>query len=130
MGAAPEVRQLQLDHVQVAAPPGCEAAARAFYGQLLGLAEVPKQGETQASGGAWFQVGVHELHVGVELEHRPSRKAHVALRLADEPALLALAERLAAAGHAVRWDSQLPGVRRFFTDDPFGNRLEFLVRPA
>ena len=117
------------DHVQVAAPPGCEEAARAFYGGLLGLTETPKLGETSATGGAWFQVGTVELHVGVEAEHRPSRKAHVALRLDDEAALVTLADRLGAAGHGVRWDTRIPEVRRFFVDDPFGNRTEFLVRP-
>ena len=121
---------LTLDHVQIAAPPGCEAAARAFFSGLLGLPELSKQGETASSGGAWFSLGGGELHVGVEAEHRPSRKAHVALRLPDEASLVALAERLAAAGHAVRWDTRLPDVRRFFTDDPWGNRVELLVRPG
>lgn len=109
-----------LDHVQVAAPPGCEAAARAFYGDLIGLVEVDKPVPLRARGGVWFE----QLHVGVEADFAPARKAHPALRVDD---LDALAERLAAAGERVEWDDALPGVRRFFTFDPWGNRLELLT---
>lgn len=118
---------LSLDHVQLAAPAGCEAIARAYFAGLLGLIEVPKRGDTVGSGGAWFRTATIELHVGVDPEFRPARKAHVALRLQSIAALEALGVRLAAAGHPVRWDSRLPGVRRFFTDDPWGNRLELLT---
>ena len=111
---------MRLDHVQVAAPPGCEAEARRFYGELLGLAEVAKPEPLRARGGVWFE----HLHVGVEFEFSPARKAHPALRADD---LGALAERLAAAGAPVEWDESLPGVRRFYTADPWGNRVELMA---
>jgi len=117
---------LGLDHVQVAAPPGCEAEARRFYGGLLGLTEVPKPTPLAERGGVWFSLGDHQLHVGVEEEFEPARKAHPALRV-DDGALESLAERLTAAGTPVRWDDELPGVRRFYTEDPWGNRLELLA---
>jgi catechol 2,3-dioxygenase-like lactoylglutathione lyase family enzyme len=113
---------MRLDHVQVAAPPGCEADARAFYGGLLGLAEVEKPEPLRARGGVWFE----QLHVGVEEDFAPARKAHPALAADD---LDAVAERLAAAGAPVRWDASLPGVRRFYTADPWGNRIELLATP-
>lgn len=115
-----------LDHVQVAAPPGCEAAARRFYGELLGLAELEKPNALRERGGAWFACGAQQLHVGVSERFAPARKAHPALAVrAGE--LDVLAGRLGAAGHEVRWDAELPGVRRFYTADPWGNRLELLA---
>ncbi|MDP2315204.1 MAG: VOC family protein [Pseudomonadota bacterium] len=119
---------LTIDHVQVAAPTGCEAAARAFYGGLLGLAELAKPGDTLGNGGAWFRAGDRELHVGVDLDFHAAHKAHVGLAATDRAALDALAERLHAAGHTVRWDTRLAGVRRFFVADPWGNRVEILTR--
>lgn len=118
---------LALDHVQLAAPPGCEDEARRFFGEVLGLRELPKQGATANSGGCWFALGVGELHVGVEAGHVPAKKAHPALRASTVGDLEQLAARIEAAGYPVRWDDRLPGVRRFFTDDPFGNRLELLA---
>lgn len=115
-----------LDHVQLAAPPGCEPAARRFYGELLGLTELAKPEPLGARGGVWFALGVGQLHIGVQDPFTPARKAHPALRVSDAAALEALAQRLAAAGAPVRWDAELPGVRRFYTEDPWGNRLEFL----
>jgi catechol 2,3-dioxygenase-like lactoylglutathione lyase family enzyme len=121
--------QPYLDHVQLAAPPGCEAAAREFYGGLLGLAEIEKPSGVRASGGAWFALGGGaQLHIGVEREHSAARKAHPGLRVGSRAALEALAERLAAAQAPVEWDERLPEVRRFFTADPWGNRLELLTR--
>jgi hypothetical protein len=116
------------DHVQVAAPPGCEGDARRFYGGLLGLAEVAKPAVLAARGGAWFALGVsgQQLHVGVEQDFAPARKAHPAL-VVSAGSLEVLAERLVEAGCEVRWDSALPGVARFYVDDPWGNRLELLA---
>ena len=111
-----------IDHVQVAAPPGCEDRARAFYGGLLELPEIAKPEALSARGGCWFRAGAQELHVGVEDPFSPARKAQpgrVAAGL-DE-----LAARLAAAGIDVAWDDAIPGARRFHAADPFGNRLEF-----
>jgi catechol 2,3-dioxygenase-like lactoylglutathione lyase family enzyme len=114
-----------LDHVQVAAPAGCEAPARRFYGELLGLAELDKPEALRARGGVWFALGGQQLHVGVQEPFTPARKAHPAL-LARTDQLDALAERLGGAGVEVCWDEAIGGVRRFFAADPFGNRLEFV----
>jgi catechol 2,3-dioxygenase-like lactoylglutathione lyase family enzyme len=111
-----------LDHVQVAAPPGCEAEARAFYGELLGLEELPKPEPLAARGGCWFRAGAQELHVGVEDPFAPARKAHPGLVVAD---LDALASTLGAHGIDVAYDDTIPGTKRFYAADPFGNRLEF-----
>jgi|SRR5690349_21510357 catechol 2,3-dioxygenase-like lactoylglutathione lyase family enzyme len=114
-----------IDHVQVAGPPGCEPAARSFYGGVLGLTEIPKPPGLAARGGVWFRLGDgQELHVGVEPEFRPAVKAHPAFRCAN-PA--ALARALQDAGAPVTWDDDLPGVERFYTADPFGNRLEVVA---
>jgi len=117
-----------LDHVQVAAPPGCEAAARRFYGELLGLAEIEKPAALRPRGGVWFGLrGGAQLHVGVaDPFGAGAAKAHPGLRVAPGR-LDELAAGLAAAGAAVTWDEALPGVRRFFTFDPWGNRLELLT---
>ena len=117
---------LGLDHVQVAAPRGCEAEARRFYGEVLGLAEIEKPEALRPRGGVWFAVGRQQLHVGVEEPFAPARMAHPALRVAADE-LDALAERLAAAGAQVAWDDALEGARRFYTQDPWGNRLELLA---
>jgi catechol 2,3-dioxygenase-like lactoylglutathione lyase family enzyme len=111
-----------IDHVQIAAPPGCEAAARAFYGGLLGLAELPKPEPLASRGGCWFKAGALELHVGVEEPFSPARKAHPGFVVDD---LEALRATLAGEAIAVRDDTDLPGVARFYAEDPFGNRLEF-----
>src|SRR5262249_5606579 len=111
-----------IDHVQVAAPPGCEADARAFYGELLGLEELPKPEPLASRGGCWFRAGAQELHVGVEDPVVPARKAHPGLVVTG---LDELAERLSAAGVGVAYDDSIPGLRRFHAADPFGNRLEF-----
>jgi catechol 2,3-dioxygenase-like lactoylglutathione lyase family enzyme len=116
-----------IDHVQVVAPPGCEPDARRFYGQLLGLPEIVKPAALAGRGGAWFTVGAQELHVGVEPDFAPARKAHPAFRVARKETLEALAARLSEAGSSVTWDSDLPGVVRFYVDDPWGNRLELLA---
>jgi catechol-2,3-dioxygenase len=120
-----------LDHVQIAAPPGCEPAARHYFGDLLGLSELPKPAPLIARGGCWFALGDRQLHVGVDPDFAPALKAHVALRL--EPAELDdLATHLTASGFPVTWDTDLPAERRFYSADPWGNRIEFLAaaKPA
>ncbi len=112
---------LGIDHVQVAAPRGCEAEARAFYGGLLGLEELPKPEPLRARGGCWFRAGESELHVGVEEPFAPARKAHPGLVVDD---LAALAARLRAEGIELTPDETIPGVERAHVADPFGNRLE------
>lgn len=116
---------VRVDHVQVAAPPGAEDAARAFYGDLLGLAELPKPGRLRARGGVWFAVGDQQLHVGIEDGFAPARKAHPAFAVPRAGDLSALAARLEHAGHTVNWDGP-----RFYVEDPFGNRLELLAPHA
>ena len=112
-----------LDHVQVAMPRGAEGAARAFYAGLLGMTELPKPPVLAARGGCWFSSGAAVVHLGVEEPFRPARKAHPAL-LSDD--IGALQAALTAAGYeCVRGDGEIPGVRRFHTHDPFGNRVEF-----
>ena len=112
-----------LDHVQLAMPAGEEAAARHFYVTILGLAEVPKPEQLAGRGGCWFVGPGVALHLGVEADFAPARKAHPALRVAD----LGQARRtLEEAGVAITADATLPHVRRFFVADPFGNRIEIL----
>jgi len=112
------MRILRIDHVQLAIPPGGEAAARRFYGEVLGLTEIPKPEAMRVRGGMWFEGG---LHLGIEPDMRPSVKAHPALVVAD---VEGVKQALVAAGCEWRDADDLPGVRRGHTRDPFGNRLE------
>jgi extradiol dioxygenase family protein len=111
------------DHVQVALPPASESPARRFYGDVLGMTELAKPAALAGRGGCWFASGSAVLHLGVEMPFHPARKAHPAFLVDD---LEALASRLTDAGcECARSDGEMPGVRRFHTFDPFGNRLEF-----
>ncbi|MGW6055298.1 glyoxalase [Streptomyces sp. NPDC055189] len=116
-----------IDHVQLAAPPGSEPELRSFYWGVLGMTEIPKPGELASRGGCWFLAGAGagavQLHLGIEADFRPARKAHPGLRVRG---ISAYAERLSSRGVAVTWDYALPGHRRFYAEDPVGNRLEFL----
>ncbi len=112
-----------LDHVQLAMPRGGEAAARRFYVGVLGMTEVPKPAPLATRGGCWFESPGAVVHLGVEEDFRPARKAHPAFRVAD---LAAMRERLRAAGAPVIDDASLPDVRRLYTADPFGNRIEII----
>jgi catechol 2,3-dioxygenase-like lactoylglutathione lyase family enzyme len=112
-----------IDHVQLAMPPGREDDARAFYGGLLGMEEVAKPPVLAARGGVWFRAGEAQVHLGVEADFRPARKAHPALLVRG---LRDFASRLRAAGVAVVDDEALPGYERVYVSDPFGNRLELL----
>jgi catechol 2,3-dioxygenase-like lactoylglutathione lyase family enzyme len=115
-------RVLDLDHVQLAAPPGCESAARAFFGGLLELEEIEKPASLRGRGGCWFRLGARQLHIGVEELFRPSLKAHPAFAVRDIEALFGVLER---SHIECRWDGAIDGRRRFFAVDPWGNRLEF-----
>jgi catechol 2,3-dioxygenase-like lactoylglutathione lyase family enzyme len=112
-----------IDHVQLAMPPGGEEAARAFYEGLLGLPEQPKPPHLAARGGCWFASGTVKVHLGVEADFRPARKAHPALLVRDLPALVRV---LADAGVGIVDDEPLDGYDRVYVNDPFGNRLELL----
>lgn len=121
---------MRLHHVQVACPIGGEDAARRFYAEGLGLAEVAKPADLAARGGAWFRRDGVEIHVGVEDPFAPARKAHPALLLDDVAALEALALRLRPLGFDVDWRERhtFEGYERFHTRDAHGNRVEVLSR--
>jgi catechol 2,3-dioxygenase-like lactoylglutathione lyase family enzyme len=112
-----------LHHVQLAIPPGGEDVARRFYAGVLGMSEVDKPEVLKARGGCWFRGGGWEVHLGVEPEFVPARKAHPGV-LVD--GLDDLAATLTAAGYAADWDPHFPGHRRLYSYDGHGNRLEFL----
>ncbi len=113
----------RIAHVQLAMPRGEEALARQFYGQLLGLEEVPKPPVLAARGGCWFRLGAgQQLHLGVEEPFQPALKAHPCLLVTDVAAFQA---NLEAHGVSTTSDELRPGVVRFYCADPFGNRLEF-----
>ena len=115
-----------IDHVQLAMPAGGEEQATAFYEGLLGIPRVAKPPHLERRGGCWFETGQVRVHLGVEADFRPARKAHPAL-LVDE--LDALVSTLNSAGIAVHADEPLEGFERVYVDDPFGNRIE-LIEPT
>ena len=117
-----ELAVLGLDHVQVAIPEGGESGAKRFYGELLGLDEVPKPANLSPSG-CWFEAGTLKLHIGVDPDFRPARKAHPAILVSD---LASLRQRFEAAGVATHDDKPVEGFERFFAFDPFGNRIELM----
>lgn len=119
----PDMPFTAIDHVQLAMPAGLEDAARAFYGALLGMRELPKPEELAQRGGCWFESGNVQVHLGVELNFRAAKKAHPALRCADYAGLTA---RLREAGAEVVEDASIPGVVRCHIFDPFGNRIELV----
>ena len=112
-----------VDHVQLAMPAGREDEARAFYSGLLGIPEQPKPPHLAVRGGCWFESTTVKLHLGVEADFRPAKKAHPALLVSDLPALVRV---LRAAGVELVDDEPLEGHDRVYAYDPFGNRLELL----
>ncbi len=112
-----------IDHVQVAMPPGEEDKARRFYRDLMGMTEVPKPPELAKRGGCWFESGSVQIHLGVEKDFRPAKKAHPALRCHNYPGLI---DRLRRAGVEVNEVDDIPGIRRCHIHDPFGNRIELI----
>lgn len=118
---------VQLHHVQVAIPPGGERLAREFWIELLGFAEIAKPPVLAARGGLWVRRDDVEIHLGIEDDFRPAAKAHPGVLVED---LDHIRRRLEAAGFETIADSLFPGHRRFYVNDPFGNRLEFLKSEA
>ena len=114
-----------VDHVQLAMPAGGESKARRFYAEVIGLSEVPKPARLAARGGLWFEGAGVKIHLGVDPEFRPSRKAHPGLLVAD---LLDMIAALRAAGHEVVDGEPMDGYAHAYVDDPFGNRLELMEK--
>lgn len=114
-----------LDHIQLAMPPERESEARAFYEGVLGIPEVPKPANLAVRGGVWFERRSVRIHLGIEKDFRPAKKAHPALLVED---LAALKGQLAAAGYPVLGGEPLEGYHRSYTEDPFGNRIELMER--
>lgn len=116
-----------IDHIQLAAPPGCEEAARAFFGETLGWTELPKPEPLRARGGVWFRCGAHQVHIGAQTDFVPATKAHPAFLVRN---LDALRIHLTRAGvETIDDDARAEeGIARFYARDPFGNRLEFMER--
>ncbi len=125
--SAPPLRALRINHIQLAMAAGAEAQAPAFYRDLLGLDEVEKPDALAGRGGRWFGAGPVQVHLGVDPEFRPARKAHPALEVSD---LDAMRDALIAAGLRVTEAEDLPGIRRIFIEAQFGNRIELLEQTA
>jgi hypothetical protein len=118
---SPEWSVVAIDHVQLAMPAGGEDAAREFYIGRLGFVELPKPAVLAARGGCWFQFDTVQVHLGVEADFRAAVKAHPALVINGLDALIASADL------EPRWSDEIPGTRRCYIDDPFGNRLELIA---
>lgn len=114
---------LSIDHVQLAMPKGSENRARSFYRDVLGMNEIPKPDPLAGRGGCWFGSGETQVHLGVEEDFRPAKKAHPALVVQGLNEILARCE---AAGLPTKPDAQIDGRRRVHVFDPFGNRLELI----
>jgi len=119
------MRIVDFDHVNLAMPVGEEDKARAFYGQVLGLSELEKPEGLKGRGGCWFSNGSLQVHLGIEDDFRPARRAHPAFLVEG---LEELRKRCESAGHMVISDFENPDFQRFFTNDPFGNRIECMER--
>jgi catechol 2,3-dioxygenase-like lactoylglutathione lyase family enzyme len=117
------VTLLRIDHVQLAIPKGSEDRCRLFYIDLLGMTEMPKPQALAGRGGLWLEGGGVRIHLGVEEDFRPARKAHPALVVED---LERLFRMLLKAGCEPSWDETIPDVKRFYISDPVGNRIEFM----
>lgn len=112
-----------LDHIQFVMPPGSEPEARAYYMGLLGMEEEPKPGAYASRGGCWFRAGAVSVHLGTDAGFVPQDKPHAAFCVVD---LDVLVEALTAAGHETEWEGIIPGRKRLYTHDPFGNRIELI----
>jgi catechol 2,3-dioxygenase-like lactoylglutathione lyase family enzyme len=117
------MRVVSIDHIQLAMPAGREDEARKFYADTLGIPEVPKPSDLAKRGGCWFERGALKVHLGVDADFRPAKKAHPALLVED---LTALSNALKAGGYTMKTDEPLDGYQRIYADDPFGNRIELM----
>lgn len=114
-----------IDHVQLAAPENCEDVARKFYGKLLGMKELQKPDILMNQGGLWFQCGTHQIHIGIQKEFCPAKKAHSALLIKN---IASFREHLKSHSIPITEGEPLEGINRFFIHDPFENRIEFLEK--
>jgi catechol 2,3-dioxygenase-like lactoylglutathione lyase family enzyme len=122
------VKIISIDHIQLAMPAGEEDKARAFYVNILGFVEIPKPPELAKRGGAWFESGKVQLHLGVEADFRPARKAHPAFIVDD---LAAVISAIQQAGYETDTSQPpLAGYNRAHVFDPFGNRIELMEKLA
>jgi catechol 2,3-dioxygenase-like lactoylglutathione lyase family enzyme len=110
-----------IDHVQIAVPKALEAEALRFYRSVLGLKEIPKPEELRARGGAWFEVGNIQFHIGVDPEPSPKSKRHVCFLVPD---LAKAKDTTLAHGVTIEEEGVAEGLKRFFVRDPAGNRIE------
>ena len=117
----------QLDHVQIAIPQGGEPKAIDFFGRLLGLHQVEKPKELRGRGGCWFEADTFLIHAGIDHEFTSATKAHLAFCV---DGLDALADLLASEGFPTSWDETFSDRKRFYSEDPFGNRIEFIEAGA
>jgi len=120
-----EMKVYAIEHMQLAMPPSGEESARSFYVGVLGLTEKPKPPGLAARGGVWFEQGDLKIHLGVDLDFRPAKKAHPALLVEGLDELI---NRCEEAGAPIVWDEPLDGFRRAYVNDPFGNRIELMER--
>jgi catechol 2,3-dioxygenase-like lactoylglutathione lyase family enzyme len=118
-----EMKVYAIEHVQLAMPPNGEGEARSFYAGVLGLTEKPKPPRLAGRGGVWFEQGELKIHLGVESDFRPAKKAHPALLVEGLDELI---NRCEASGASVAWDEPLDGFRHAYVNDPFGNRIELM----
>ena len=114
---------MKFDHILLAMPAGLENRAREFFMEILGMEEEAKPAPLNTRGGCWFKKDEVKIHLGIEEDFRPQKKAHPALAVSS---LDELAAKLVENSYPVRWDDALPDCKRFFTEDPFGNRIEFI----
>jgi catechol 2,3-dioxygenase-like lactoylglutathione lyase family enzyme len=119
-----------LDHAFLTIPDGGEDEARRFYGEIVGLEEMPRPAGLRERGGVWFRAGGQELHLGTDEAHAGTKRPHPGFRVESLTALEELARRVEGAGYDVQWDERIEDRKRFYTRDPFGNRLELLADVA
>ncbi|MEK3914209.1 VOC family protein [Paenibacillus sp. FSL H7-0331] len=114
-----------IDHVQLAAPEGCEHDSRSFFADLLGWQEIPKPESLRKRGGVWFQCGIHQVHIGVQKDFVAAAKAHPAFHVQNVDSLreYLFQKNIQVIDDEARADE---GGKRFYLNDPFGNRLEFI----
>jgi catechol 2,3-dioxygenase-like lactoylglutathione lyase family enzyme len=119
------MRVLAIDHVQLAMPADGDEKARDFYAGVLGLVERPKPEPLAKRGGVWFEQGSVKIHMGVEQDFRPAKKAHPALLIEGLEEIISRCEQ---QGYGAGAAQTIEGYRRVHVNDPFGNRIELMEK--